>query len=180
MLSLWFTPLTIKERRRTEYICEILLAWEYSRVFLFAMFILVWQTEMVTASWISGLCSPLEKYFRSLTYYGVLAPEDGQCYTRIARVGPAQFIFLVQTVLLEILITFVTMASNQYKKESEGSFYYRNKKDETEVGSNDSDREISPKEETDDGEEIKQFPAQFTDTFPFLFNVESYCNTRDI
>jgi len=170
MCRLWFSPLTVKQRKRTHSIFEIFFAWEYSRVFLFSMFILVWQTERVTQGWVVGLCAPLERIFRDLAYYGLVEPQDAQCYTRIARVGPATYLFLVNVILLTLLTFFVMKASNQYLQESKHFLDYRNKKD----------GESSSNKNSDDNTKIKPFPEQFTDIFPFIFKVETYCNTRNV
>jgi len=180
MLRLWFIPLTIKERKRMLDIAEILVAWEYSEVFLFALVILVWQTEMVTSGWVRGLCKPLDMTFRELSYYGVVEPKDAQCYTRVVSVGNAQYIMLATVVMIYFLTSFVTMASNQYLRESEIFLYYKNKKEETELGSYDSEGDNNCNKNSDDTSKIEPLPPQFTDTFRFLFGVETYCNTRNV
>jgi len=178
MLRLWFIPLTTKERKRMLDMAEILVAWEYLEVFLFALVIVVWQTEMVTKGWVQGLCKPLANTFRQLAYYGIVEPKDAQCYTRVVHVGNAQYIALATVVMIYFLTSFVTKASNQYLQESEGFLYYRNKKEETEFGSYDGDNNCN--KNSNNISKIKPSPSQFTDTFPFIFDVETYCNTRNV
>jgi len=183
LLRLWFIPMTRKERKRMQVVVEILFAWEYSEVFLFAAALLVWQTEQVTAGWVRGLCSPLTNYFRQAAYYGIVDAKDAQCYTRVANVGNGQFILLAIVVVLYSLTAFVTKATSQYLQETEGVLSYRDsfsKVDENESTSDNFQVDISDNKKCGNIEKIRVSPVQFTDTFQFAFDVKSYYDPRHV
>merc|ERR1712157_89104 len=166
-LRLWFSPLTVKERKKMHDIIEILVAWEYSEVFLFTLAITVWQMELSTENWVASICAPLDYYFTQLTHYGVIEQQDARCFTRIGYVGTSQYLLLASVIILYTLISFVTKASDQCMKETEESLPNRNiKEDDT---SEDSDEWDTG--DFDDVVNTKDVTAQFTDAFPFIFNV---------
>jgi len=178
LLRLWFIPMTKKQRRKMLILVEILVAWEYSEVFIFAVILQVWQTEQITSTFINHFCRGLNEEFRTLVYYDIMKPEDTQCYTRTASMSTGTFIMLGSVVILMLMTVFVTRATKQYLREAEMFLPYEeeNHMDSCEKTLTDIDENSN----SDDDTKIKQFPAQFTDTYLIVLDVQQYQNIRNI
>jgi hypothetical protein len=74
---------------------EIFQAWQYVEVYMLAIIISSWQLGPVSEFMINSYCDGLTSTFATLVYYGILDPEDAQCFqvqAKIVFVGDSNII----------------------------------------------------------------------------------------
>jgi hypothetical protein len=113
LLKRWFKPLTERARLRNFVIVEALQAWQYLEVYIFSILIACWQLGNVSNFLINEYCGSFESTFKSLAYYGILLPEDAQCFRVNATVESATWLFIGASVLLLVLTHFIRSAAKQ-------------------------------------------------------------------
>jgi hypothetical protein len=113
LLRRWFKPLTERARLRNFVIVEALQAWQYLEVYIFSILIACWQLGNVSNFLINEYCGAFESTFNALAFYGILLPEDAQCFRVNATVENATWFFIGTSVLLLVLTHFIRSAAKQ-------------------------------------------------------------------
>ena len=117
LLRMWFRPLTETQRRRSSIFIETLQAWQYVEVYLLAILVSSWQLGPVSEFMINDYCTGLDALFSSLVYYGVLQPNDAQCFRVQARIESATYLLVAGALLLALLNTFIMKAVKQRDRD---------------------------------------------------------------
>jgi hypothetical protein len=167
VLYQWLHPMTQRKRRRVSIAVECLEAWQYSEVFLLAVVIASWQLGQVSEFMVGSNCEALKDTFAQLVYFGILKPEDGQCFRVDSSVEAAAFILAAAALLLSLLTNFVKMAGDQYARDME------------ELTSDRLGGTVSVDEDDEDVDDqammdqIRPVPVLFTDRFRWMLVGES-------
>lgn len=165
-------PHTQKARSRLAVAIEVLQDWQYVDVYVISILITTSQLGNVSTYLVNPYCSSLQGALSSLAFYGLLKPDDAQCFHVQAGIDSGTYVLLAAAVLLTLLHAFVTKALAQYRR------------DEAAVGESADD---GPVVSSNDGEEVAKAiqnvhpaPVLFTDTFRWLMEREhpSYPGAR--
>lgn len=162
LLIQWFYPLGRESRGKISTTVEILQAWQYMEVYLIATIVGAWQIGDVSEFLVNSYCEDLQATFTELVYYGILNPEDAQCFRVKATVESAAIILVVAAVFLDLLNLFVSKAVAQYRTDGEA----------------DTREPLVDTTEDDKGdlvvplEQIHPVPVLFTDRFRWLLRRE--------
>jgi uncharacterized paraquat-inducible protein A len=156
----WFSKTTNKTRARISILAEVLQAWQYSEVYLIAIFVASWQLGPISEFMINSYCNSLNDTFAQLVYYGLLNEEDAQCFSVGTSIESGSYILAGGAVLLALVNSFVSKAAFQYFRDQADS-------NEEEV-----DADMLGDVEIDNAESaasnIRPVPVLFTDTFRWL------------
>ncbi len=106
-----------KTRRRLAVAIEILQDWQYVDVYVVSILITTSQLGNVSAYLVNPYCSSLQDTLSSLVFYGLLKPNDAQCFHVQAGIDSGTYVLLTAAVLLTLLHTFVTKALAQYRRD---------------------------------------------------------------
>lgn len=117
LLRRWYKPLTERARLRNFVIVEALEAWQYLEVYIFSILIACWQLGNVSNFLINEYCGAFESTFKSLAFYGILLPEDAQCFRVNAKVENATWFFIGASILLLLLTHFIRSAAKQQDED---------------------------------------------------------------
>lgn len=124
-------------------------------------------------------CGQFDGFFARIVQFGILKPEDAQCFSVEGFIEPGSIILAVSAVLLALLNTIVSKAVTQY-------FYDQESELEKLLFDDDSMSHLSPSNSPD--QEAKEpaeqaekhttttnyrIPVLFTDTFRWLLCKES-------
>ena len=130
------------------------------------------QLGPVSQFMINAYCDGLQETFAKLVYYGILKPEDAQCFSVESSLESGWFLLAVGAVLLALLNTFVVKAVIQNFRD----------KDEIEQRASDLEDWKSDYTSGTFGEEGEQeidnrgnnpVPVLFTDTFRWALKREN-------
>jgi hypothetical protein len=162
LLLQWFYPLRRESRGKIGTTVEILQAWQYMEVYLVAVIVGAWQIGDVSEFLVNTYCEDLTDAFSELVFYGLISPEDAQCFKVQASVEAAAYILIPASVLLDWLNFFVSTAVGQYA---------RDKLNETRE---DPHVDMMPDKEViaDPRSRIHPMPVLFTDRFRWLLRSE--------
>jgi hypothetical protein len=126
-----------------------------------------------TAFLVNPYCSALEDFFANLAYYGILQPEDAQCFQSNVGLEPTFYILFVAAVVLSLTTSFVVKAVKHYFRDLDP---YQTAL----VGINrDKDVELAVENLNDtqasagNGCDIQPVPVLFTDQYRWLLRRES-------
>jgi len=163
LMVLWLVPMTDKNKKRMLLVIEILVAWEYAEVFLFAVLLEAWIFEDISSYLFNWMCRPYWHFLDLANYYGVLSDQNTTCYLTSLMIEPALYTLVLSTFLLYLVNAVVTKAAIQYFREQQGCDLVPPQDiadDMLEVSSD------APDENEEDGERVmKPFPVLFTDAF---------------
>jgi hypothetical protein len=162
LLLQWFYPLRRESRGKIGTTVEILQAWQYMEVYLVAVIVGAWQIGDVSEFLVNTYCEDLTDAFSELVFYGLISPEDAQCFKVQASVEAAAYILIPASVVLDWLNFFVSKAVGQYT---------RDKQNETREDLLD---DVKPDKEAiaDPRSRIHPMPVLFTDRFRWLLRSE--------
>ena len=159
LIWLWFSFSTKKTKWRISVLAETLQAWQYSEVFLIAVFVASWQLGPISEFMINSYCNSLKDVFAQLVYYGLLHEDDAQCFSVRSSIESGSYILLVGAVLLALVNSFVTKATSQY---------FRDQNNKSENEKLDSHLLAQDVEADSIERKIHPVPVLFTDTFRWL------------
>jgi hypothetical protein len=94
LLLQWFYPLKQESRGKIGTTVEILQAWQYMEVYLVAVIVGAWQIGDVSEFLVNSYCEDLTDTFSELVFYGLISPEDAQCFKVQASVQAAAYILI--------------------------------------------------------------------------------------
>jgi hypothetical protein len=100
LLLQWFYPLRRESRGKICTTVEILQAWQYMEVYLVAVIVGAWQIGDVSEFLVNSYCEDLTDTFSELVFYGLISPEDAQCFKVQASVEAAAYILIPASVCL--------------------------------------------------------------------------------
>lgn len=121
LLGTWFVNMSLRRRQRMMVVLEILGAWQYIEVFLLSVVVAAWQLGPVSEHMINAYCGSLTGLFAQLAYYGIMKPEDAQCFRVNTTVGKGFFILAAACVILAFMNSFVSKAAKQFISDREDS-----------------------------------------------------------
>lgn len=113
LFASWFAPLSRKRRGQNEVLNEILSAWQYMEVYVLSIMIAAWQLGGVSEYMINEYCGSLDNTFSSLSYYGILAKEDAQCFRVNAGVETGTWLLVAASIILYFINSFVSLSAKQ-------------------------------------------------------------------
>jgi len=156
LLLRWFGTMDKKRRIRTFVTIEALQAWQYVEVFVFSVIIACWQLGSVSEFLINDYCGSFESTFNSLAYYGILKPNDSQCFKVVANTKDGLWLLVAASVVFLLLNHFIASAAKQQ---------------EADLANSNSD--ISIQVELEDISDLEDFqlrthPASFTDYYRWV------------
>jgi len=114
LLCNWFIPMTQLTRLRMSVAIEILQAWQYCEVYIISVVVASWQLGPTSNLMVNTYCTNFNETLIMLGYYGVLSPQDTQCFQLVANIGASTYLIIIAAFLLALLNTFVGKASRQY------------------------------------------------------------------
>jgi hypothetical protein len=162
LLVQWFYPLKRASRGKISTTVEILQAWQYMEVYLVAVIVAAWQIGDVSEFLVNTYCEDLQDEFSELVFYGIIDPEDAQCFKVQASVEAAAYILIPASICLDLLNVFVSKAVGQYKRDKEN-----------ETREPLADDSVDGKEVIDDPRSrIHPMAVLFTDRFRWLLRSE--------
>mmetsp|Transcript_6362 Transcript_6362/g.14393 ORF Transcript_6362/g.14393 Transcript_6362/m.14393 type:complete len:744 (-) Transcript_6362:1382-3613(-) len=165
LLVNWFLPMKKRTRRRMEVLVEILQAWQYVEVYIIAVILSAWQLGQVSEFLINSYCNGLDGVFSSLVFYGILRPEDAQCFRVQSTLTSGTYVLVVAALTLLLLDVFVKRAA---------AHYHYDKAVERRRRTEPQDVRASLAAMMEDGNleetmtKIHHVPVLFTDTFRWL------------
>jgi hypothetical protein len=113
----WFVPMAGRKRRHVAIAIEILQAWQYMEVYVLSVIVATWQLGPISTFMINGYCESFQETFDLLSYFGILAAEDAQCFRVDASIEVGSYILVVAAILLALLNTFVMNSVQQYFRD---------------------------------------------------------------
>lgn len=158
LLLQWFYPLKRESRGKIGTTVEILQAWQYMEVYLVAVIVGAWQIGDVSEFLVNSYCEDLTDTFSELVFYGLISPEDAQCFKVQASVEAAAYILIPASILLDLLNVTVSKAVGQYTRDKQ------NEKREEPLVDAMVDKEVID----DPRSRIHPMPVLFTDRFRWL------------
>lgn len=156
LLLRWFGTMDKKRRIRTFVAIEALQAWQYVEVFVFSVIIACWQLGSVSEFLINDYCGSFESIFNSLAYYGILKPDDSQCFKVVANTNDGLWLLVAASVVLLFLNHFIASAAKQQ---------------EADLANSNSDIwiQVEPADSSDLEEfQLNSHPASFTDYYRWV------------
>jgi hypothetical protein len=136
------------------YLCQVFLLTQISFLYIYYR-----QLGPVSEYMINAYCGDLAGTFAQLEYYGVLKPEDAQCFRVNTHLESGFFVLAAGAVLLALLNTFVMKAVRQYNREKDNSVTDGPKVSPSCGGEDD----LAERRKT-----VHPVPVLFTDTFRWL------------
>lgn len=166
----WFCPLSLAERSQMSNVTEVLQAWQYTEVYLIAIFVASWQLGPVSEFMINSYCKSLDGFFAQMVYFGLLKVEDAQCFSVKSSIEGGAYILAAGAVCLALLNTIVSKAVTQY--------LYEKAQLEKRIDDEMSSQQANSLEEAPQNEVVKQshfdrihpVPVLFSDTFRWLLH----------
>ena len=156
LLLRWFGTMDKKRRIRTFVAIEALQAWQYVEVFVFSVIIACWQLGSVSQFLINDYCGSFESIFNSLAYYGILKPDDSQCFKVVANTNDGLWLLVAASVVLLFLNHFIASAAKQQ---------------EADLANSNSDIwiQVEPADSSDlEDFQLNSHPASFTDYYRWV------------
>lgn len=118
LLQLWY-PVSKMVRHRIDVAIESFAAWQYMDVYLLSVIVASWQVGDISSFLVNPYCETLESTFAELVSYGLLDPDDAQCFSVRSRVEPAVYTLVAAVVILGLTMSFVTNAHRQIIYQSD-------------------------------------------------------------
>merc|ERR1712154_136098 len=106
-------PMTKRQRAKKRIFTEILSAWQYMEVYVLSIIITAWQLSGVSEFMINAYCGELEDTLQSLAQFGIINPDDAQCFQVIGTVEVGSWLLVATSLILCLLNHFVGAASEQ-------------------------------------------------------------------
>ena len=163
LLVQWYRPSTCPTKQRQSFAIEILQAWQYTEVYLLALFVASWQVGPISGFLNAQYCGNLQALFKELAFFGFLDEQDAGCFQLASDIQSGAILLLVGAVLLALLTSFVSKATHQYLMDT-------TKKISTTPCSIKDDVALDDKRLA----KIRPVPVLFTDTFRWCLT----CSTR--
>lgn len=139
----------------------------------------------------NGYCGPLDGFFTQMVEYGILNPEDAQCFSVQGSIEPGSFTLVASAILLALLNSFVTKATRQYNyfekrrrlQEEINNEHNNNNNDAVDSEKNSSSTSTHDDKNVDNDAkkistsaatsslssiELRPIPVMFTDTYRWL------------
>ena len=170
LIRQWISKSTRTSKARLSTFIEVLHAWQYTEVYLLSIFVASWQLGPISEFMINAYCGSFRDLFAELVFYGLLKPEDAQCFRVDSKIEYGSYILLLAAIILALLNTFVMKAVTQY---------FRDKKEQERVTTEDNP---SSAKQTDSmvlysmnehsRGRIHPTPVLFSDTFRWLLRRE--------
>ena len=167
LLRQWFVPLTEKQRSRTSVIIEILQAWQYVEVYVFALVVAAWQLGPLSEYLINAYCDGLSGTLATLSYYGILEAEDAQCFKVAAKIESGTYFLITGAFLLALLNSFIMNAVIQEERDASE---WHTPQEHVKFGESTSD--LSPEEYAQIIDSIDPPPVLFTDKYRWAMRRE--------
>jgi hypothetical protein len=164
LLVQWLYPLKRESRGKISTTVEILQAWQYMEVYLVAVIVGAWQIGGVSEFLVNTYCEDLQDTFSELVFYGLISPEDAQCFKVEASVEAAAYILIPASVCLDLLNVFVTKAVGQYTRDTQNE----TREEQEPLIDARMDKEVI----ADPRSRIHPMPVLFTDRFRWLLRSE--------
>lgn len=173
LLGQWFVPLTMKQQTKVSILLEILQAWQYSDVFLIAIFVASWQLGPISSFMVNSYCDSLDSFFSEMVFYGVLKNEDAQCFSVKSSMEEGFFVLAAGAILLAFVNTLVTKAKKQYFRDQIELQRQTNSENHSTQLEEGIDFHIDSSETT-----IQPISVLFTDTFRWLLRRQEEADTN--
>lgn len=109
----WYVPVNRKQRHLNVVVNEILSAWQYMEVFVLSVIITSWQLAGVSDYMVNAYCGGLAGMFDTLAFFGIVDPNDAQCFQLRATVEAASWLLVAASLILASASHFVLTASSQ-------------------------------------------------------------------
>ena len=167
LLRQWFVPLTEKQRSRTSVLIEILQAWQYVEVYVFALVVAAWQLGPLSEYLINAYCDGLSGTLATLSYYGIVQPEDAQCFKVAATIESGTYLLIAGALLLALLESFIMNAVIQQERDASE---WHTPQEDVKLGESTSD--LSPEEYAQIIDSIDPPPVLFTDKYRWAMRRE--------
>jgi hypothetical protein len=119
LLRQWFVSMTKAGHEKNLVAIEILQAWQYMEVYVISIIVGSWQLGPISEVMINEYCGSLNGFFAEMTYYGLLDAEDAQCFRIRGQLEEASYILVITSFILAFMISFVTKAVVQQRKDQE-------------------------------------------------------------
>lgn len=177
LLRQWFSKSTHEEKMKRSVRIEILQAWEYSVVYLVAVFVASWQLGPVSDSMINSYCENLQDMLAQMAFFGILKEEDAQCFSVTSSIENGSFVMASAAVALGFLSSFVAKAATQYLRDA--SETERRIQEDIAKSARFSDQTSRTDDDHDDDGEsgfdatIHPVPVLFTDSFRWLLRSDN-------
>ena len=161
LLVQWYRPSSSQTKQRQSFAIEILQAWQYTEVYLLALFVASWQVGPISGFLNAQYCGNLQALFNELAFFGFLDEQDAGCFQLASDIQSGAILLLVGALLLALLTSFVSKATHQYLMDT-------TKKVSTPLSIKD-DVDLDDKRLA----EIRPVPVLFTDTFRWCLTCSS-------
>ena len=160
MMYMWLFPQTRERRERVAITIETLQAWQYVEVYILGVLIESWQLGSVSKLFLNRYCESLNPSLELLSSYGVIEPQDAQCFELEATIALGAYLLIPFVFGLAIVGSYVIKAYVQYLRE---------KHDEEEDTSEEAKLRAFDRTTWDNRdnalESIRKPPVLFTDTY---------------
>ena len=113
LFAQWSAPMTKRQRAKNTVFNEIASSWQYMEVYVISIIICAWQLSQVSEYMVNVYCGELEDTFQSLALFGIINPDDAQCFQVKGTVEAGSWILVAASLLLFVLNHFVSAASGQ-------------------------------------------------------------------
>ncbi|GAX20731.1 hypothetical protein FisN_7Hh041 [Fistulifera solaris] len=158
LLSSWFVSMNQARRKRLVFFNDILQAWQYTEVYALSVVVGSWQLGNISYYMVNIYCdqlNALKSLFSQLVYFGVIEPDDAQCFLVEAQARTGFFFIAAGSILLALMNTFISKAANHYIRDNVEKPSLSGIEPKTQVDSDELKEEIDP------------IPILFTDEFRF-------------
>jgi len=117
LLYAWFGKTTRRQRHRLLIATETLAAWQYVEVFLLGVIVASWQLGPVSEYMINAYCGSLRATFSEMVYFGLLDPDDAQCFRVNTKIENGFYVLVAAALVLAVMNSFVVQALRQVLAE---------------------------------------------------------------
>ena len=117
LLRRWFKPLSSHQRKRLDFLIEMMHAWQLVEVFLFSIIVTAWQLGPVSEFFLNNYCGSLEDIFKALTFFDILDNQDAQCFKTQAELTKYTWFLFFASVTFALFNHIITSAGTQQKKD---------------------------------------------------------------
>lgn len=87
--------------------------FKYMEVFVLSVIITSWQLSGVSDYMVNAYCGSLDGIFDTLAFFGIIDPNDAQCFQLRASVEAASWLLVAASLILAASSHFVLTASSQ-------------------------------------------------------------------
>jgi hypothetical protein len=160
LLIQWIVPITVKQRDRMNVIIETLGAWQYIEVYILAIIVGAWQIGDISSYLLDDYCANITEFLSQLVFYGIIEPQDAQCFRVVATIKSGAYIYVIASAFLAVLGAFVGKAVYQLQYFRESNIFAVLSRTQDDM------RDEMPMKGTPD--DMKPVPVLFTDSFRWL------------